>query len=184
VETKTTQLVNPMTARSTLSAVSAGIIASLVDSIIFVAARITGITRYNKEFRLARFGDAFSRTPAAWFYGLILSLVVGGLVGWLYALGFEAIRKQIRSGWDTGIGLGVVHWLIAGSVMGLTSGMGYFAGGLGTPTVVLFFLSHLVFGAIVGGLYLPPTLRVHDLGATHGEAIEHEHAEVITRKAS
>jgi hypothetical protein len=180
-----------MATRSTVSAVSAGMIASLVDSIVFTAARTSGFTSYNKEFLMARVFTAswhpLARSPGVWLYGLFLSVIVGGIVGWFYALGFKWLRPYLRSGWDTGIGLGVVHWLIAGLVLGVVHSSlspGFFGVDLETPTFTLLFLTHILFGAIVGGLYLPPAVIVArgDLELPENDHINHE--EDYIRKAS
>jgi hypothetical protein len=156
---KTTQTTNPMVVRSNLSAVSAGVIASLVNCIIFTAARIIGMTSYNEEFLLSKAWIGLSQNPSVWLLGLVVSLVIGGFIGWLYSLGFRAVRKWTRPGWDIGIAFGVMHWLIAGIFVGyfVSAGQpGYFGVELGWPTFTLLFFTHLLFGAIVGGLYLPP----------------------------
>jgi hypothetical protein len=168
---------NPATVHSIFSAISAGIIASLASTILFTVARITDLTSYNPEFLfVAKFWTGSARTPTVWLLGLFLSLIVGGIVGGFYSWGFQAIRKQARSGWDTGIGLGAVHWLIAGR------GMGYFRIEWGWPTLSLIFLSHLLFGAIVGGLYLPP-FQASGLARVE-DSVNGEEVEISIRKAS
>jgi hypothetical protein len=176
---KTTQSNNLIAVRSALSAISAGVIASLVCCIVFTAARIAGITSYNEEFLVSKaWVGSLSQNPAIWLLGLIVSLIIGGIVGWLYSVGFKAIRKWARSGWDTGIALGVVHWMIAGLFIGYFASAGqpgYFGVALGWPTFALFFLTHLLFGAIVGGLYLPPARAIDQSGIiSEHEADEEE----------
>jgi hypothetical protein len=90
---KTTQTTNPMVVRSNLSAVSAGVIASLVNCIIFTAARIIGMTSYNEEFLLSKAWIGLSQNPSVWLLGLVVSLVIGGFIGWLYSLGY---RHRVR----------------------------------------------------------------------------------------
>lgn len=182
---KTIQSNNLIAVRSVLSAVSAGVIATLVSCIIFTAARIMGITSFNEEFLLSKaWVGSLSQNPAIWLLGLIISLIIGGIVGWLYSVGFQSIRKWVRSGWDTGIALGVVHWIIAGLFIGYFASAGqpgYFGVGFGWPTFTLLFLTHLLFGAIVGGLYLPPTQAVQEsVISRHDE----ENADEWLRKAS
>jgi hypothetical protein len=160
-------------------------IASLVSCIIFTAARITGITSYNEEFLVSKaWVGSLSQNPAMWLLGLFVSLIIGGIVGWLYSLGFRAIRKWARSGWDTGIALGVVHWIVAGLIIGYFASAGqpgYFGVAMGWPTFTLLFLTHLLFGAIVGGLYLPSAQTI-DQGEIISET-EEEHEDWM-RKAS
>jgi hypothetical protein len=176
---KITRSISSLATRSALSAILAGIIATIGNSVIFTAARTTGISTFNGEFLIARAGGVFSLTPLAWLYGLVLSLFFGGLVGWFYSLGFRGLRKFLRSGWDTGIGFGVVHWLIAGVILGaiassgsMLGGPGYFGVELGWPTFTLLFLSHLLYGAIVGGLYLPPAQAIDNALRPAEEEIE------------
>jgi hypothetical protein len=182
---KTSQSIHPIAVRSVLSAISAGVIASLVSCIIFTTARIMGITSYNEEFLISKaWIGSLSQNPAIWLLGLMVSLIIGGIVGWLYSVGFKAIRKWVRSGWDTGIALGVVHWIIAGLFLGyfVSAGRpGHFAVALGWPTFTLLFLTHLLFGAIVGGLYLPPAQAI-DQSETISDHKENE--EEWMRRAS
>ena len=66
------------------------------------------------------------------------------------------------AGWDLGAAFGIIHWVIAGSVMGISANSGYlvqdpgyYGVNFGWPTFVLLFISHLLFGVVVGGLYMP-----------------------------
>jgi hypothetical protein len=78
----------------------------------------------------------------------------------LYALAF-----RLGGATDLGVAWGliaaVIHWIIAGTFLGIVPGdgdeavarPGPFAMRLGAPHAVSFFVSHLAFGALVGLTY-------------------------------
>lgn len=99
---------------------------------------------------------------AAFGVGLAIHLVMGALFGLLYGYLFE--RVWDHGGATTGMLLAVIHSSLIGILIGLTpqfhphvperiADPGPFFANLGVIGVTTFFLSHIVYGAIVGAGY-------------------------------
>lgn len=102
------------------------------------------------------------RGVAAWILGLLMHLVISGAIALLYALGFE--RLTHRAGPAVGAAFSVVHAVVGGLALAVIPAIhpmipeqmrapGAFMSGVGFGGVLLFFIEHLVYGAIVGQLY-------------------------------
>lgn len=140
----------------------AGVIAAAVMALGLWIARAVGVT----EFNLGHFWGSMitgTTTSGSQILGFIITLILGGLIALLYAAVFEAIG---RSSWGWGLLLGVVHLIIGGLVLGWISAVhpsipevirdpGYYTANFGPDSVAGFGLLHLIFGAIVGGIYNP-----------------------------
>lgn len=86
-----------------------------------------------------------------WFVGLALYLLIGGLLGLAYALVFEKVVHQ--SGVGPGLMLGAYNTILAGFVWAALGGPGPFWESAGPKGIMMLFLTHFAFGALVGGLY-------------------------------
>ncbi len=106
----------------------------------------------------------------AWAVGLAMHLVISGLIGLVYAWGFERVTH--RAGWLVGAGFGVVHAVIAGIMMGMVPAIhplipgqmpapGAFLSSVPMGPVALFML-HVIYGAVVGAIYRPAE-HAHDV---------------------
>ncbi|MGI9091136.1 MAG: hypothetical protein ACR2GG_08545 [Gemmatimonadaceae bacterium] len=100
----------------------------------------------------------------AWIIGFIMHLIISGLIGLVYAWGFETVTH--RSGAAVGAGFAIIHAIIAGLMFGIVPAIhpripemmpapGIFLSNMGMMGVLAFFLLHLVYGSIVGALYGP-----------------------------
>lgn len=100
--------------------------------------------------------------PVAWMMGFIMHLIISGLIGLIYAWAFENVVH--RAGAGVGAGFGIIHAIIAGIVMGFVPLMhprmpdpmmppGFFLSAMGMMGVVALFVLHIVYGAVVGGVY-------------------------------
>jgi hypothetical protein len=100
---------------------------------------------------------------AAWILGYTAFLIITGLIGLLYGLGFEKLN---RFDWKTGVGFSVIHLVIVGLLLGvlplihpgvpeIIPAPGIFAANKGLFGIIGFVVAHLIFGAIVGALYRP-----------------------------
>lgn len=69
------------------------------------------------------FGTMFGMRegPGAWLLGLAIHLIGSGLIALIYARVFEHVTH--RAGWLIGTGIGFVHAVIAGVVMGFIPAM-------------------------------------------------------------
>ena len=164
----------------------AGVIGAAVMVLGMWIARALGITDFNFGYF---WGSLFTGTTSvgSWILGFVISLILGGLIALIYAAVFEAIG---RSSWGWGVLGGVVHLIIGGLVIGwiarahpaipnVIADPGYYTGNFGGPSVFAFGILHLIFGAIVGGMYHPihkqiamPRGRLaeeHPVGVIHDE---------------
>jgi hypothetical protein len=141
----------------------AGIVAGGVMAMLFVVGRAGGLLA-NSEMMLGTL--LVGRSPAlAWATGAGISIATSGLVGLLYAVGFEHVIHG--TGLVAGVGLAAVHTTISGLALAalplvhplkkiqLFSKPGIFKSNLGRLDAGAFVLFHLLFGAVVGLLYEP-----------------------------
>ncbi len=161
----------------------AGVIGAAVMVLGMWIARALDLTGFNFGYF---WGSLFTGTTtvASWILGFIITLILGGLIALIYAAVFEAIG---RSSWGWGVLGGVVHLIIGGLVIGWISLVhpaipqaiadpGYYTGNFGWPSVFAFSILHLVFGAIVGGMYYP----IHkQIGVPRGRLTEKQPVGVI-----
>jgi hypothetical protein len=144
-------------------AFSAGIVGGLVMTIIMALVRATMMPQANPEMML---GTMTGSKPgmATWIMGLLIHLILSGVIALIYALGFEYVTH--RSGVLIGLGFAVIHIIIGGIVMGMMPMMhpmipeqmpapGAFMSGMGAMGAGLFVMEHLIYGAIVGAMYVP-----------------------------
>jgi len=97
-----------------------------------------------------------------WLTGFMLHIVMGALMGLLYAIIFEIVES---SGPLTGGGLGLAHGLMAGLFMSGITAMNPLSLGSSSPGPflthmkygpVIFLLVHLIYGMTVGLVYGRP----------------------------
>jgi hypothetical protein len=153
--------------RANATAFAGGVIAGLCGTLVFAVARMSGFSPYSFELNAGAVITGVhvaAVTPAVWMIGFVAKLLISGIIGLLYSGGFRLLG---RAGWDLGAAFGVIHWVIAGSIMGMSTATGklvqdpgYYGVNFGWPTFVLLFVSHLMFGIVVGGLYMPARARM------------------------
>lgn len=148
-------------------AFGAGVVGGLVMTLMTAIARTMGM-EVNMEMMQ---GTMLGIEPgaAAWTVGLMMHLVISGLIALLYAVGFEKVAH--RGGWLAGTGFSLIHVAIGGVVIGMMPMMhpmmpgamdppGAFMINLGAIGVMAFIVEHLIYGAIVGGIYGQATAEV------------------------
>ncbi len=142
-------------------AIIGGVVGGLAMTVLAWTARQAGI-EMNGEMMLGTMVSAPGTT--AWLIGLLMHLMLSVLIALIYAVGFEHVTH--RAGVAVGLGFAVIHVTIAGIVMAMIPAIhpmipeqmpapGAFLGNMGAIFVALFVLEHLLFGAIVGGMYGP-----------------------------
>lgn len=100
--------------------------------------------------------------PTAWMIGLAMHLMISGGIALIYAWAFEHVTH--RAGWLVGAGFALVHATIGGVMMGLMPAMhprmpdpvmapGAFMSSMGTTGILMEYVLHIVYGAIVGAMY-------------------------------
>ncbi len=140
----------------------AGVLGAIVMLIGMWIAYAAGATGFSFEWWWGSMVLG-STSGVSWIVGFVIHLVLGGLIGLVYAAIFEGIR---RSNWVLGLLGGVIQLVIGGFVLGWISDIhpaipqvivhpGFFAAYWGWASIVTFCLVTLAFGAIVGAIYDP-----------------------------
>ncbi|MGM0575188.1 MAG: hypothetical protein ACQEXJ_05610 [Myxococcota bacterium] len=143
-------------------AMYAGVLGAMVMTVVMAIARGLGMA-VNLEMMLGALITE-SVTTGTWVLGLCIHVVAGAVFGLVYAAVFEYVTH--RAGWGLGLGIGAVHTLVSGVVLGalpmvhpLMPGFldppGMFMANLGVLGVAAFAALHLIFGALVGASYEP-----------------------------
>lgn len=86
-----------------------------------------------------------------WAVGVLAHLLVGGVLGLLYAFVFEYVVHQ--SGVGVGMMIGLYNTIFAGFAWALLGGPGPFWDGDGAAGIFALSVSHVVYGAVVGAMY-------------------------------
>ncbi len=152
----------------------AGVIGGAVMSALMWMGRVIMEVPANLEMMLGTM--VLEPGSTAWIIGLMMHLMISGLIAIIYAWGFERVTH--RAGWLVGAGFGLIHAIIAGMVMGTMPAMhprmpepmmppGAYLSSMGAMGVMMEFVLHLIYGAIVGAMYAP---------VLHGHAREHARA--------
>lgn len=140
-----------------------GVIGGAVMSLIMAMARnFMGMPVHLEMMEGTMLGLQPSTTT--WVIGFIMHLIISGIIGIIYAFGFEYAAH--RSGLGVGIVFSLVHIIIGGIVMGMVPMMhplvpeqmpapGYFMSKLGVMGMIAFVMLHIIYGAIVGAMYPP-----------------------------
>jgi hypothetical protein len=156
---------NVKTDRALISGMAGGLVMTALAWI----ARATMDLPSNMEMM---FGTMFGmrQGTSAWLLGLGIHLAGSALIALIYAWSFERVTH--RANWLIGGGIGSLHALIAGGVMGFMPEMhalipehmpapGFFMANMGAMPVILDFAMHMIYGAIVGAAYgrvAPPSM--------------------------
>ncbi len=141
-------------------AFAAGMIGWAVMVGLTILLRAIGATELNLSMIV---GSLFTGqvSGGTWMLGFVAGLIISGLIALIYAAAFEGLR---RSNWRLGLLGGAIHAAVGGLFFGLMSSFhpampdlitppGPYAINYGTVTTVGFIALHLLFGAIVGGMY-------------------------------
>lgn len=139
----------------------AGVLGGVVMSALMWMGRLMGMSA-NLEMMLGTM--LLEPGTTAWLFGFVVHLMVSGLIALIYAWAFEHVTH--RAGWLVGAGFGIVHAIIGGMVMGMMPAMhprmpepmqppGAFLSNLGAVAVMMEFVLHMIYGAVVGAIYAP-----------------------------
>ena len=144
------------------AAVIAGLAAAVAFSMFTGMARAMGMTTMSIEKTL---GAMFGEGPTAAFAGWVMHLVSGIIFALIYAYMFSVI--EVTNGWLIGGIIGLVHGLIIGAMVmpmmgvmhpavrsGAITAPGFFAVNAGAMTPMGLVVGHILFGAVLGGVYL------------------------------
>jgi len=123
----------------------AGVIGALAMSFVMIWLRAIGVPLHIESQLATVVGMRM------WAFGFVTFLVIGGVIGLAYALVFEFVLNE--AGVGPGLLVGACHTIFAGFVWAGLGGPGSFWHLLGVSGIGSLFLLHMMFGAIVGGLY-------------------------------
>jgi|SRR5215813_4160638 len=132
----------------------AGVIGACAMSLVEAWLRFMGI-QIHIELYLAQILGTGS-----WIVGFLVHLLVGGIVAMIYALVFEYVFAQ--GGVGAGVLLGAINTVLAGFIWAGFEGPGKFWSSYGPAGIASLFLVHMIYGAIVGGLYTPEHTYAYD----------------------
>lgn len=148
-------------------AFAAGVVGGVVMTTMLLMVKVANV---GLQMDMHRTWGAMLRMygTSGWLVGLMMHLVLSGIVGILYALGF-AILGVSDNLWLWGLVGGFIHWAIAGMFMGMLNAMhpeiperepdpGAFAMKFGMPDVPAFLIDHLAYGVVFGVVYAALTV--------------------------
>jgi hypothetical protein len=140
----------------------AGVLAGALMWVGMIIARAAGLLEMNMPMVL---GAMVTQTTSrgTLLLGIGIHLVVSGLIGFVYAAAFEAIR---RSNWWLGLIGGAINTIVGGLFVWMLPAIhpampevlpapGPFGVNLGAMNVVGFVILHLLFGLVIGVVYSP-----------------------------
>lgn len=143
-----------------LSAVVAGIVATIVFTMILVMAPKMGMPKMDIVSLLGSMFSAKSNPVLGWTMHLMMGVVFALVYAFIWSLGFGGAT------WGVGLIFGAIHWLIVGVVMGMIPmvHVGIKRGAVQAPGLwmtknggVTAFMGglvgHMVFGAVVALTY-------------------------------
>ncbi len=154
-------------------------VAGMVGGAAMSAVMFMGRTMMGMDVNLSMMlGTMFVQPPGAtaWIVGFLMHLMISGLIALIYAWGFEHVTH--RAGWLVGVLFSLIHSIGTGLFMGMVPAMhpmiksgqmpapGLFMANKGAMYVVMLFVLHAIYGAIVGAMYGPVE---HARPATAGE---------------
>lgn len=146
------------------SAIWVGILATLVMTVLMYAGKAMGMSMDMPRMLGSMVADPESSVAVA--LGLVVHFMMGVVFAIVYVLLFDAFG--IEPSWLWGSVFGVIHGVIAGVAMGMMPAMhprmgpgkelpspGLFGRKLSAMAPVGIIVLHIIFGAVVGGIYSP-----------------------------
>ncbi|MEW6403361.1 MAG: DUF6789 family protein [Chloroflexota bacterium] len=143
-----------------LSAVIAGIVATIVFTMVLVIAPKMGMPKMDIVSLLGSMFSAKSNQALGWVMHLMMGVVFALIYAFLWSLGFGAAT------WGIGLIFGAIHWLVVGMVMGMIPMMhaGIKSGAVQAPGLwmtnnggLMAFMGglvgHMIFGIVTALVY-------------------------------
>jgi len=138
---------------TTGKSMAAGFVATIVLSILMVTKMKMGVMpELNAIKMMTTMAHGMLGTPAVPIIGWIMHFMIGTVVwGVLFAL----IGKSLPgNGFIVkGLSFGVLAWMLMMVMVMPMAGAGFFGLSLGMMAPVITLILHLVYGAVLGGLY-------------------------------
>jgi hypothetical protein len=136
---------------------SRGLIAGLIATVALSALMILKMTlgllpEFDAVAMLAGIGHGYLGLPATPAVGWMAHLILGTVVWGLLFAGLQGVLPG-RTALAKGLVFGVLAWLAMMIVFMPLAGAGLFALALGLPVTVATLVLHLIYGAVLGGVY-------------------------------
>lgn len=139
----------------------AGLAGAIVFSMVTAMARAMGMTKMSIEKMLgAMFGEGATADALGW----MMHLVSGIIFAFIYVVIFKALG--ITNGWLYGAIFGLIQGVMVGAIVlpmmsvvhpaiiqGKIEAPGFFGHKMGPMTPMGIIIGHIIFGAVVGGIY-------------------------------
>jgi len=125
----------------------AGVIGTVVMTIFMLMAPMMGMP----EMNIGKMLGMFMGVPA--IVGWMTHFMIGSVLAIFYAVLFQP--KFPGNGVVRGMMFGLIPWLMAQVVVNPMMGAGFFAMNTPAPMAMVMgsFMGHLVYGAVLGGVY-------------------------------
>ena len=138
-----------------------GVLAGVAMSAMMALARLFGFPVKMELLLGTLFLDP---GPAAWVLCFAVFLVGCGLIALLYGVGFEYVAH--RADEKTGLAFALIHIVVGGAALGalpvihprvteMLPAPGAYLANLGVLGILSFVGLHLMYGALIGGMYGP-----------------------------
>jgi len=145
-----------MERRNVRQAILGGFIATLVMTMIMYVAPLMGMPKMDVAAMLGGMLGQTMPEPMSgrWLVGMILHFVNGSVIFPL-VFAFLLYARVPGAAWGKGIIWGLILWLLSQAVVMPMMGAGFFSSHAPQPmmTVVGSLLGHIIYGAILGGIY-------------------------------
>jgi len=131
----------------------AGFVATVVLSMLMVMKMVLGVMPELNAIRMmTAMAHGIMGTPAVPVVGWVMHFIIGTVIwGVLFAL----IGKSLPGGGYVGKGMSfsVLAWVLMMVMVMPMAGTGFFGLSLGMMAPVMTLILHLIYGAVLGGLY-------------------------------
>ncbi|MDT8320782.1 MAG: hypothetical protein RQ826_09695 [Xanthomonadales bacterium] len=136
-----------------VSGLLASFIATVALSVLMLIKSAAGmLPAVNAIAMLAKLGNQYLGLPATPVSGWILHFLIGTV---LWGLLFAATRPMLPGGGDVskGIVFSVIAWVLMMLIPMPLAGAGWFGLNIGIAAPVATLVLHIIFGAVLGGVY-------------------------------
>jgi len=135
-----------------LAGFAAGLAATVVLSILMILKSAAGmLPQMNAIGMLTQMGQNYLALPANPAVGWVAHAIIGVIAwGGLFALLADKLPGPM---WARGMLFSVGAWLLMMIVVMPMAGAGFFAAGIGPAAAIATLVLHLIFGAVLGGVF-------------------------------